>query len=305
MSDKKKKDSTKYIVDVPNYDKKGNDVTSHHPRGGGRRRKDGTLETSTDNYVPLDEYKDTLREEIKDELRDEIKEEILSEIESTQQYEIDDYEIDDYKIDDYEYDNDTSDTSILGTVNQVLETLNSFAELLANNPEIVEGAVNIGGAVKHGVKDGVGRIKNAIKKKDIKELTKASLPKKVNRRFEEEKDNDKEEYYYHEENSEFSLAEALVSDDYEEIVLTDDEAKVICLRMLSSYISLRQDYETLKKAKMVDAEQLSEMMQKLEGIVNTHPKLLEEGTQKQVKDMIEGLSDETERRKLLQLFRMN
>lgn len=45
--------STKYIVDVPNFDKDGNDVSGDKPVSGGRRRKDGTLETTTENYTCL------------------------------------------------------------------------------------------------------------------------------------------------------------------------------------------------------------------------------------------------------------
>ena len=300
----KKSDSTKYIVDVPNYDKDGNDVSGHHPRGGGRRRKDGTLETSTDNYVRLDDYKDTIREEIKDELREEIKEqvrdEVRNELESEQDYSY------------YNYGESSSDNKAdtLETINDFFDAVGDLADFIDNNPELVEGAIKLGGKVKHGIVDGFGRIKNAIQKRDISELVRSSI-KTETLRSDENEEVTEDEYYGIEEhvdqNEEYDLAEAYIEDDNdtEEIVLTDDEAKFFCLRMVKNYIELRRDYETLRKARVVDAEKLSEMMQQLEDLVESHPKLLEEATQKQIRDLLETLPDELERRRILQLFQMN
>lgn len=298
-------DSTKYIVDVPNYDKDGNDVSGHHPRGGGRRRKDGTLETSTDNYVPLDEYKGKIREEIKEELRAEIKEEVRNEVRDELDYE------QEYSYYSYEESDDEDSSDSLEKITELFDAVNDLAEFLQNNPEIVEGVVRVAGKLKNGVVDGFWRLKNAVQKKHKSEHTKSTVKKEKTQIVDNDADEDKcfEVKDYVDEESLFSLSEIEVDDakedDTEEILLTDEEAKIICLRMVKNYIEIRRDYETLRKARMVDAKQLSDMLQKLEDLVDSHPKLLEEDTTKQIRNMLEGIPDEIERRRLLQLFQMN
>ena len=290
-SKKKNTESTKYIVDVPNFDNEGNDVSSDHPHGGGRRRKDGTLETSTYNYVPLDDYKDSIREEIRREVREEM------EYKRNYGYDRDSHDNDDGNHDEYDHVLDMAEK-----IDSIVENITTIAQILYENPEMVEGVKKFGRKVKNGitngVKDGAGRIKNVLKKKDIRQIAYSSLKK------------EKVEKSTKKKNKKPSVGQndIVKAQDMENTKqsISIDEARAIFLRMLNNYILLRKDYDTLKKSGIIDSDQMkiADLMSKLEGLIQEYPQLLEEGIQEQIRVLLSDFMDEQEKRKLLEVFRM-
>ncbi len=269
---KKKGSTTKYIVDVPNYDNEGHDVSGDHPHGGGRRRKDGTLETSTFNYVPLENYKDKIRDEVRDEVREEI------EYENSLGYS----RYDEYPAysEEESWLADLMATVIKGLAQGVYEGIQE-------HPEVIDMMKD---AIKEKTSNFIDKFtqKKSKKKKKTAAISKneavkeGELVKPVNDIVDSERQA---------ENGK---------------TLSIDEARAIFLRMLNSYISFRKDFDLLKNSGVVDSDQkeLADLVTKMETLIQEYPQLLEDGTRDEIRNMLSDFADEQEKRKLLAAFQI-
>lgn len=263
-----KDDFTKFIVDVPNFDNEGNDISSNHPFAGGRRGKDGKLERLGDNFVPLEDYEDSIR--------DEIREEVRQEMEFERDYVADENEETYFDEGDTDDDDEMSEAEAIGElIGLAIAGIITIADYVKDHPEIKEKVKNFGIKTKNGiiniVRGGANKVKGLFKKKD--KMTGLAVVEQI---------------------------------DLQKENLTMDEAQTILLEMLNHYISFRKNFDRLKNAGIIDDDQtqLIDIMQKMEHIIHKHPQLLEDSFQDEIRVMLSDFDDEKERRRLLEVFRI-
>lgn len=277
------RDYEEYKVKVPKRDKEGNDITSDKLGKGGRHRDDGTFSGMAYDFQPLEGSNDEkTREDLENEIEMLAYEERMPE---TQE-----------------------ERSALDTINDVFNTINSILELLAEHPEIIERAINVGKKVKHGVIKGKDKVASFI----FKEKGRLQGVDTDNHRVKTTKtvksmDNNIKECF-----DDVSIA----SNSQKKVNMSIAEARELIIGILSDYISMKKSYISMRE-KMdrlsnanVDNTAISKLdvnqvIAKMELLIKNYPALMDDSTSKSVLTLLKLNTDEIENRKIKEVLQIN
>lgn len=277
------RDYEEYKVKVPKRDKEGNDITSDKLGKGGRHRDDGTFSGMAYDFQPLEGFNDEkTREDLENEIEMLAYEERMPE---TQE-----------------------ERSALDTINDVFNTINSILELLAEHPEIIERAINVGKKVKHGVIKGKDKVASFI----FKEKGRLQGVDTDNHRVKTTKavksmDNNIKECF-----DDVSIA----SNSQKKVNMSIAEARELIIGILSDYISMKKSYISMRE-KMdrlsnanVDNTAISKLdvnqvIAKMELLIKNYPALMDDSTSKSVLTLLKLNTDEIENRKIKEVLQIN
>lgn len=250
------KDYDEYIVKVSRKDKDGNDITGDKIRGGGRRRKDGTISAMPYDFKQIDS--DKSEEKHKKEQR---------------QYELEKLAHEE-KIAKY-----NSRKSKVDTAGEVLELINNGLTFLNEHPEVIEFVVEKGIKIRNFA---APRIEGFIS--GFKEGLNKNI--KADRIIEE----------YEEKNGmtvsdeDFNIEEVLVSSQEEVEELSLEEARELVLGILINYIDMKKKLEKLSKARInkysTEEIELDDAIRYLENLVEEYPQLMDISTTESVNDLL-------------------
>lgn len=277
------RDYEEYKVKVPKRDKEGNDITSDKLGKGGRHRDDGTFSGMAYDFQPLEGFNDEkTREDLENEIEMLAYEERMPE---TQE-----------------------ERSALDTINDVFNTINSILELLAEHPEIIERAINVGKKVKHDVIKGKDKVASFI----FKEKGRLQGVDTDNHRVKTTKavksmDNNIKECF-----DDVSIA----SNSQKKVNMSIAEARELIIGILSDYISMKKSYISMRE-KMdrlsnanVDNTAISKLdvnqvIAKMELLIKNYPALMDDSTSKSVLTLLKLNTDEIENRKIKEVLQIN
>lgn len=281
------RDYEEYKVKVPKHDKEGNDITSDKLGKGGRHRDDGTFSGMAYDFQPLEGSNDEkTREDLENEIEMLTYEERMPE---TQE-----------------------ERSALDTINDVFNTINNILELLAENPEIIEGAINIGKKVKHGVIKGKDKVASLIYKEKgklqgVEISTNTDNHRLKSAKTVKSKDNNMIEYF-----DDVSIA----GNSQEKVNMSIADARELIIGILSDYINMKKSYISMREKMdrlsnanvgntVISKLDVNQVIAKMDLLIKNYPALMDDSTSKSVLTLLKLNTDEIENRKIKEVLQIN
>lgn len=280
-------DYEEYKVKVPKHDKEGNDITGNKLGKGGRHRDDGTFSGMAYDFQPLEGSNDKkTREDLENEIEMLAYEERMSETQEEQ--------------------------SAFDTINDVFNTINNFLELLVENPEIIEGVINVGKKVKHGVIKGKEKVASFIYKEKGKLQGVEISTNTDNHRLKpaktvKSKDNNMIEYF-----DDVSIA----GNSQEKVNMSIAEARELIIGILSDYINMKKSYISMREKMdrlsnanvgntVISKLDVNQVIAKMDLLIKNYPALMDDSTSKSVLTLLKLNTDEIENRKIKEVLQIN
>lgn len=281
------RDYEEYKVKVPKHDKEGNDITGNKLGKGGRHRDDGTFSGMAYDFQPLEGSNDEkTREDLENEIEMLAYEERMPE---TQE-----------------------ERSAFDTINDVFNTINNFLELLVEHPEIIEGAINVGKKVKHGVIKGKEKVESFIYKEKGK-LHSVEIPTNTdNHKIKPSKtvkpmDNNIIECF-----DDVSIA----SNGQKKVSMNITEARELIIGILSDYISVKKSYISMREKMdslsnanidntVISKLDVNQVIAQMDLLIKNYPALMDDSTSKSILTLLKLNTDEIENRKIKEVLQIN
>lgn len=281
------RDYEEYKVKVPKHDKEGNDITGDKLGKGGRHRDDGTFSGMAYDFQPLEGSNDEkTREDLESEMEMLAYEEKMPEAQEEQ--------------------------SAFDTINDVFNTINNILELLAEHPEIIEGAINVGKKVKHGIIKGKDKVAAFIYKEKGKAQSVEISTNTDNHRIKPAKtvksmDNGIIECF-----DDVSIA----SNSQKKVNMSIAEARELIIGILSDYISMKKSYISMREKMdrlsnaivdntVISKLDVNQVIAKMDLLIKNYPALMDDSTSKSVLTLLKLNTDEIENRKIKEVLQIS